>query len=75
MRILISLLLMLLFSSQLIAENIDECKTDIYFANGVGAISYDNSHQQGYKQILAYEIATPRVQPFIGEYYLLVPIL
>ncbi len=68
MRTLISLLFIVLFSSQLVAENINECKTDIYFANGVGAISYDNSHKQGYKQVLLYQIATPNIQNYIGKY-------
>ena len=35
MRALITLLLIALFTSQLLAGNIDERKTDIYFANGI----------------------------------------
>lgn len=67
MRILILSLFIILFTSQLIAESIDERKTDIYFANGVGATSYKKSKTQGKTQILAYIAATPSIKPYIGK--------
>lgn len=68
MRALIVLLFIALFSYQLLAENIDECKTDIYFANGVGAVSKDASFNQGEEEISKYIISTPSIQDFIGKY-------
>lgn len=68
MRALIVLLFIALFSYQLLAENIDECKTDIYFANGVGAVSKDASFNQGEEEISKYIISTPSIQNFIGKY-------
>ncbi len=70
MKYLIGLLLIFFFSSQLIAGNIDERKTDIYFANGVGATTKLASFIQGQVQVDAYQIATPSTQQFIAEYYL-----
>ena len=60
--------LLLLFSTLLFAESIDERKTDIYFANGVGAVSRYSSFIQGQTQVDAYQIATPSTQQFIGKY-------
>jgi len=68
MKSYIKVLLIVLFSSQLAAGNIDERKTDIYFANGVGAISYETSFRQGFKQIKAYKKANPSTQNYIGKY-------
>ena len=70
MRILFSFLT-LFFTISLFAESsymIDERKTDIYFANGVGAASRDNSFDQGDNQIALYLEATPKVTPYIGKY-------
>ncbi len=60
--------IILLFSSHIIAENIDEYKTDIYFANGVGAVSYKNSYIQGEERILEYIIENSSIEKYIGEY-------
>ncbi|WP_294962707.1 hypothetical protein [Sulfurimonas sp.] len=68
MRTLITLLFIALFSSQLLAENIDECKTDIYFANGVGAVSHEASFRQGRTQLKAYVKANSNVKIYIGKY-------
>ncbi len=63
-----SLIILLLFSSFIIAESIDERKTDIYFANGVGAGARLNSFKQGQVEIRKYIIATPSTQKYIGKY-------
>jgi len=70
MKALILLLFTLFFSSQVFAETflIDERKTDIYFANGVGAVSPDISFDQGENQIALYLEATPSTAPYIGKY-------
>ncbi len=63
-----SLIILLLFSSLLLAESIDERKTDIYFSNGMGAGSYEKSFRQGESEVLSYQIATPNTQKYIGKY-------
>jgi len=68
MRALITLVFIALFASQLLAGNIDERKTDIYFANGVGAGSKFSSFMQGIKQIQAYKKANPSIKKWIGKY-------
>jgi hypothetical protein len=78
MRILFSFLT-LFFTISLFAESsytIDERKTDIYFANGVGAGSRYNSFMQGFKyiegskNIQGYKKANPNIKPYIGKYNL-----
>lgn len=70
MRVFTLLLFTLFFSSQVFAETflIDERKTDIYFANGVGATSKFSSFMQGYNQVDKYIISTPSTAPYIGKY-------
>jgi len=76
MKALILLLFTLFFSSQVFAETllIDERKTDIYFANGVGAGTHDASFEQGYKYIEGsknierYKKVNPEIKPYIGKY-------
>jgi hypothetical protein len=70
MRIFTFLLFTLFFSSQVFAETflIDERKTDIYFANGVGAVSRSASFIQGQIQVENYQSATPSTAPYIGKY-------
>jgi hypothetical protein len=71
MRILFSFLTLFLTIS-LFAESsytIDERKTDIYFANGVGAISYKNSFNQGYNQIKKYKAENHEIyKHYVGKY-------
>lgn len=60
------LLILFLVSSFLYAE-IDERKSDVYFANGVGAVSKYSSFIQGKVEVDACQIATPSTQAYIGK--------
>ena len=69
MKKLLILLVTILLSTNLFAEPINEYKSDIYFANGVGAIDYDTSFEQGEVQIKKYKKAnTEFYRNYVGKY-------
>ena len=70
MKKFIILLLAFLLSSNLFAEAINEYKSDIYFANGVGAGSRESSFNQGLYQYEDYIASKPKITNYVGEYNL-----
>jgi hypothetical protein len=68
MKKFIILILTLFLSSNLFAEVINEYKSDIYFANGVGAVSYKKSFKQGLNQYENYIDTNLDIEEYIGKY-------
>jgi hypothetical protein len=68
MKRYIILLLTLFLSSHLFAEAINEYKSDIYFANGVGAVSRESSFNQGLYQYEDYIASKPKITNYVGKY-------
>lgn len=68
MRAFITSLFIILLASQTLSAYINEYKTDVYFANGVGAVTKETSFQQGFYQYNSYLIANPSVKQDLGKY-------
>lgn len=68
MRAFITSLFIILLASQTLSASINEYKTDLYFANGVGAVTKETSFYQGSYQYDSYLIANPNSNKDIGKF-------
>lgn len=68
MKIFITCLFITVLASQTLSASINEYKTDLYFANGIGAVTYNNSRLQGQIGFDMYVAANPSVKQDIGKF-------